>query len=88
MDIVGALQPIKDRDNCYIHTFLDYASRYPEATALTNIDSQRVAKALIDNFSWMGVPEEMLTDMGNLFTSSLMSEVNRFTDFHQTQSAG
>lgn len=58
VDIVGPLHPPTDKGNRYILTLVDYASRYPEAIALAGIDTERVAEALVEIFSRIGVPEE------------------------------
>ena len=83
VDLVGPLFPATDRGNRYILTLVDYATRYPEAIALKNIDTVTVAEALIEIFSRIGFPQEMLTDMGSQFTSSLMSEVCRLISLKQ-----
>ncbi|PIK42051.1 hypothetical protein BSL78_21085 [Apostichopus japonicus] len=77
IDIVGPIQPKTDRNNRYILTIVDYATRYPEAVALPSIETTRVAEALITVFSRVGVPREVLTDQGTQFTSDLMREVGR-----------
>ncbi|XP_033752174.1 uncharacterized protein LOC117335982 [Pecten maximus] len=77
VDLVGPLQPATDRGNRYILTVVDYATRYPEAVALRGIETERVAEALVDIFSRVGVPSEMLTDQGAQFTSQMMREVSR-----------
>ena len=56
---------------------VDYATRYPEAIALSSIDTECVAEGLIEMFSWVGVPCEILSDPGSQFMSQLMQEVNR-----------
>ena len=48
MDLVGPIQPISDRGNRYILTVVDYATRYPEAVALPNIETVTIAEALIE----------------------------------------
>ena len=68
IDIVGPLTPISDRGNRYILVLVDYATRYPEAIAMKNIDTETVADALVDMFSGLGIPEEILTDQGTRFT--------------------
>ncbi|XP_041379582.1 uncharacterized protein LOC121392444 [Gigantopelta aegis] len=83
VDLVGPLEPVTDRKNRYILTLVDYATRYPEAVALPGIDTERVAEALVDIFSRVGVPREMLTDMGSQFTSELMAEVSRLLSIRQ-----
>ncbi|XP_062602901.1 uncharacterized protein LOC134264647 [Saccostrea cucullata] len=81
VDIVGPLQPITDKGNRYILTVVDYATRYPEAIALPGIETERVAEALVDIFSRVGVPTEMLSDQGTQFTSDVMKEVSRLLSF-------
>ena len=75
--IIGPFCPITTRGNRDILTLVDYATRYPEAVALPTIETERVAEALLDIFSRIGFPGEMLTDLGSQFTSLLMNEVGR-----------
>ncbi|XP_061194307.1 uncharacterized protein LOC133202481 [Saccostrea echinata] len=81
VDIIGPLQPIAVRGNRYILTVVDYATRYPEAIALPGIETERVAEALVDIFSRVGVPTEMLSDQGTQFTSEVIKEVSRLLSF-------
>ena len=83
VDIIGPLNPVTDRRNRYILTLVDYATRYPEAIALPSIEAERVAEALIEMFSRIGFPQEMLTDMGSLCTGNLMAEVSRLISLKQ-----
>ncbi|XP_060580696.1 uncharacterized protein LOC132737428 [Ruditapes philippinarum] len=83
VDIVGPIEPMTDRKNRYILTMVDYATRYPEAIALPSIETERVAEALVDMYSRLGVPEEMLTDCGSQFTSQIMNEVSRLLSLRQ-----
>ena len=50
---------------------IDYAMRYPEAVELPGIETERVAEALVEMFSRVGIPDEMLTDCGSQFTAKL-----------------
>ena len=50
---------------------------------MASIDTERVAEALLEIFSRMGVPEEILSDMGTQFTSGLMREVSRLLSVRQ-----
>ena len=83
VDIVGPIHPVTDKGNRYILTLVDFASRYPEAIPMASIDTERVAEALLEIFSRMGVPEEILSDMGTQFTSGLMREVSRLLSVRQ-----
>ena len=83
VDIVGPISPMSDRKNRYILTIVDYATRYPEAIPLPSIESERVAEALLEVFSRVGFPREILSDMGANFTSALMKEVCRLISLRQ-----
>lgn len=54
---------------------VDYATRYPEAVALSTIDTETIADELIKIFSRVGLPDEILTDQGSNFTSQLMMDI-------------
>ena len=77
VDLVGPLQLATTKGNQYNLTLVDYFTRFPEAVPLSNIETERVAEALVNIFCRVGVPREMLSDMGTQFTSGLMSEVSR-----------
>ncbi|XP_038050657.1 uncharacterized protein LOC119723850 isoform X2 [Patiria miniata] len=83
VDLVGPIHPITDRGNRYILVVVDYATRYPEAVALPRIESERVAEALLEVYSRLGIPQEVLTDMGTQFTSEVMREVGRLLTIKQ-----
>ena len=76
IDLVGPIAP-SDKRHRYILTLVDYATRYPEAVPLKNIDTETVAEALLDMYSRVGVPEEVLSDLGTQFTSDCMKEASR-----------
>ena len=77
VDLVGPISPPSENGHQYILTLVDYATRYPEAIALKRIDTPTVAEALVDMFSRLGIPEEILSDLGTQFVSECMEEVNR-----------
>ncbi len=77
VDIVGPIHPMTDRHNRYILTMVDYATRYPEAVPLKSVTTIEVAEAMVDMFSRLGVPEEILSDQGAQFMSEVMQEVSR-----------
>ena len=62
---------------------VDYATRYPEAKALKRIDTETVAEALVEIYSRVGIPREVLTDQGKQFTSDVMKEVGRLLSIKQ-----
>ena len=83
VDLIGPIAPITDRGNRYILTMVDYATRYPEATALKSIEAETVAEALVTMFTRVGVPEEILSDQGSQFLSGIMKEVSRMLSIGQ-----
>lgn len=78
IDLLGPLAPITDCRNRYILTLVDFATMFPEAVALPSVETERVAEALLEIFSRVGIPNEILTDMDNQFTVDLMHEISRF----------
>ncbi|XP_072043172.1 uncharacterized protein [Amphiura filiformis] len=83
MDLVGPIFPSTERGHRFILTVMDYATRFPEAVPLRNIDSISVAEALLDIYSRVGFPREVLSDQGRQFTSEVMAEVNRLLSIRQ-----
>lgn len=77
VDIVGPIHPSAKDGSRYILTLVDFATRWPEAVPLKKIETVTVAEALLQIFTRMGVPEEVLSDNGSQFTSEMMAEVYR-----------
>ncbi|XP_070184061.1 uncharacterized protein [Littorina saxatilis] len=88
IDLIGEIKPPSEEGHRWVLTLVDYATRYPEAVPLKKIDTETVAEALVDIFSRIGVPEEILTDLGTQFVSECMEEVNRLLSIrHLTTTA-
>jgi len=51
---------------------VDYATRYAEAVALKDITAETVAGALVNMFSRVVVPRELLSDQGGQLLSGVM----------------
>ena len=81
VDIVGPIEPCSERKSRYILKIVDYATRYPEAVALPGIETERVAEALVEMFSRVGILDEMLTDCGSQFTAKVMKDISRLCHF-------
>ncbi|KAL8585025.1 hypothetical protein ACOMHN_043661 [Nucella lapillus] len=77
IDLIGPIAPCSGSGHRYILTMVDYATRYPEAVALKRIETEVVAEGLVEVFSRVGVPSEVLSDRGSQFTSGVMREVSR-----------
>ena len=83
VDIVGPIEPRTSQGNKYILTMVDFATRYPEAVPLKNIEAITIADALVEIFSRIGVPQEILSDRGSQFTSGLFREVTKLLSMRQ-----
>jgi len=77
IDIVGPLNPPSDDGHKYILTLIDFATGFPEAIPLREIDSVSVAEALLVIFSRVGILREIFSDRGTQFTSQLMGELHK-----------
>ena len=75
VDLIGPIMPASDKGHRYVLTLVDYAKRYPEAVPLKNIDTEIVAEAHLDLYSRVGIPEEVLSDLGTQFVLECMQEV-------------
>ena len=62
VDIVGPIAPPSEAGHWYILTLVDYPTRYPEAVPLKKITTEAVAEVLLDIYSRVVIPEEVLTD--------------------------
>ncbi|GFO39480.1 Zinc finger protein [Plakobranchus ocellatus] len=80
---IGALAYRSEAGHRFILTLVDYATRFAEAVPLRKIDTESVAEALVDIYSRLGVPEEVLSDQGTQFISDCMKEVCRLLGIKQ-----
>ena len=76
IDLIGPIIPISEKGHRYILRLVDYATRYPEAIASKRIDTETVDEALIEIFSGIGFPVEILSDQESQFTSDLLKEIS------------
>jgi len=83
VDLVGPIAPITGRSNRYILAMVDYATRYPETTALRSIEAETVAEALVTMFTRVEILEEILSDQGSQFMNGVMKEVSRLLSISQ-----
>ena len=83
IDLVVPISPPSEEGHRYILTLVDFATRYPEAVPLKTIDTETVAEALVNIVSRLGVPEEILSDLGTQFVSDCMKEVTRLLSIKQ-----
>ena len=74
--LMGPIAPAIDKKHRYILTLVDYATRYPEAVTLKNIDSKTVGEALLDMCSRVRMPKEVLSDFGTQFAPDCIKKVS------------
>ena len=77
VDLVGSITPVSESGKIYMLTVVDYATRYPEAVALSGITTVKVAEALCSIYSRIDVPRQVVHDQGSQFMSDVMTEVSR-----------
>ena len=76
-DIVGPIAPPGEAGHQYILTLVDYANRYPEAVPLNKITTEAEAEALLDIYSKVGIPGEVMMEQRTQFMSKCIQEVSR-----------
>ncbi len=74
MDVVGPVERSRS-GNRFMLVVTDYATRYPEVFPLKSIKAKYVATCLVQLFSRVGFPREILTDQGTNFMSTLLKQV-------------
>ena len=84
IDLVGPL-PMSGRKHRWILTLVDCATRYPEAIPMKGIDTIECTEELVNIFSRIGIPQEILSDRGSQFVSDLMREISRLLSVRQLQ---
>ena len=73
-DLVDPL-PRTSRRHRYILTCICLGSKYPDDIPLTKVDATTVADAMLDIFSRIGIPAEILTDQGSVFMGQLTKQL-------------
>ncbi|GFR93018.1 Gypsy retrotransposon integrase-like protein 1 [Elysia marginata] len=79
IDLVGPL-PVTSGRHEYIITMVDVATRWAEATPLRRTTAKDKADALFDIFTRVGFPQEIQSDRGQQFMSTLLKEFNAMSN--------
>ena len=74
LDLIGPLTMTK-RKNRFILTLIDCCTMWVEAIPLQRIDSSSIANSLINIFTRLGFPRQILSDNGSQLCGRLMTEV-------------
>ena len=73
-DLVGPLTRTKSGHK-YILTVMCVGTRFPYVVPLKRVDAVTVAEGLTEVISHTGIPKELLTDQGSVFTGKLTKQV-------------
>lgn len=76
IDVIGRL-PLTLRKNCFIFTIVDAGSRFLEAVAVRNVESQTLLNILNKYFASYGLVSEIVADNGKYFRSAVFTEYMR-----------
>ncbi len=81
--------PLTANGNRYVAVFMDYLTKWPEAYAIPDQKSETIAKLFVENIVCRhGIPEELLSDRGANFLSSLMQEICRLLGVKKINTSG
>uniref|UniRef100_A0A8C0G1B4 Gypsy retrotransposon integrase-like protein 1 n=1 Tax=Chelonoidis abingdonii TaxID=106734 RepID=A0A8C0G1B4_CHEAB len=72
VDILGPFPKKTPRGKQHVLTFMDFATRWPEAVPLSNTRAKSVYQALADIFARVGWLSDILTDSGTNFLAGTM----------------
>ncbi|XP_041461225.1 uncharacterized protein LOC121412478 [Lytechinus variegatus] len=86
IDCVGPLPKTKAGYQ-YLLTVMDSTTRFPEAFPLRNIKAKTVIDALLVFFTRYGLPQDIQSDRGSNFTSSVFQEVMHQLGIKQVNSS-
>ena len=85
VDIAGPF-PVSASGNRYIVVVIDYFSKWPEAFPVPNQEAETVARVLVDGvFCRFGVPDELHSDQGRNFESTLFRECCQLLGIRKTR---
>ena len=85
VDIMGPL-PTSTNGNCYVLVVGDYFTRWTEAFAIPNQEATTVAKKITNEFFFrFSPPEQLHSDQGRQFESTLIAEVCRLLNINKTR---
>jgi hypothetical protein len=85
-DLIGPM-PKSQKGNRFALVSVDLATKYPDAVPLKNITSDIVAEAMLEIYSRVGLPEEILHDQRTQFMSSVMKKFNSLLQIKSIKSS-
>ena len=78
--------PVSSSGNRYVIVAIDYFSKWPEAFPVASQEAATVARALVEGFFCrFGMPEELHSDQGRNFESTLFRECYQLLGIRKTR---
>ena len=81
--------PLTTNGNKYVAVFMDYFTKWPEAFAIPDQKAETIAKLFTEQIVCRhGIPEELLSDRGANFLSTLVQEICKLLDVRKINTSG
>ena len=77
IDLISPITSASGKRHSYVLTLVNYATCYSEAVPLKIINTETVVEALLDLYSRVGIPQEVLSDLGTQFASDCTQEMSK-----------
>ena len=85
MDITEPF-PESEQKNCYILVVADYYTKWVECFAIPDQEAKTIAQRLVDEFFCrFAIPDQIHSDQGRQFESSVMTEVCKLLQIEKTR---
>lgn len=86
---INFLESLKPRSwgSKFILVLIAYATSYPKAVVVCLASAQILASQILQIFSWVSIPREVLTDQGTAFMPWLLQEVWALLKIHSVRTS-
>ena len=78
MDCIGKLEPMSAQGHKYCLCVIDSCTRWPTVYALKSLSAKAVCDSLLELFTHIGVPNQIVSDCGTNFTSQLTQSMLKY----------
>ncbi len=81
--------PLTAQGNSYVAVFMDYFTKWPEAFAIPNQKAETITRLFVEQIICRhGIPEELLSDRGTNFLSTLIQEICQLLGVKKINTSG